>query len=136
MPFSAGLRQRTFFRIWDLQRHGLDRPHARAHSEPQPRPAGIAFAQFPKKEVYIGPGKLPAEALEQVRNADLEPSQASHKFRLDKQTPHVLEGGEERIVSSREFPIQTTLTAVRMDLQPARCAKCIGILTPTSGSIT
>src|SRR5580698_4488661 len=76
------------------------------------------FAQFPKKEVYIGPGKVPAEALEQVRNADLEPSQASHKFRLDKQTPHVLEGGEERIVSSREFPIQTTLTAVRMDLNP------------------
>jgi oxalate decarboxylase len=77
-----------------------------------------AFAQFPKKELYIGPGKIPAQALEQVRNTDLEPSQASHKFRLDKQTPHVFEGGEERIVSSREFPIQTTLTAVRMDLQP------------------
>jgi len=77
-----------------------------------------AFAQFPKKELYIGPGKIPAQALEQVRNADLQPSQASHKFRLDKQTPHVFEGGEERIVSSREFPIQTTLTAVRMDLQP------------------
>jgi len=27
-------------------------------------------------------------------------------------------GGEERIVSSVEFPIQTTLTAVRMDLKP------------------
>jgi oxalate decarboxylase len=77
-----------------------------------------ALAQFPKKEVYIGPGKIPAEASEQFRNTDLEPSQASHKFRLDKQTPHVLEGGEERIVSSREFPIQTSLTAVRMDLKP------------------
>jgi oxalate decarboxylase len=77
-----------------------------------------AFAQFPKKEVYIGPGKIPAQVLEQVRNADLEPSQASHKYRLDKQAPHVLEGGEERIVSSREFPIQTSLTAVRMDLKP------------------
>jgi oxalate decarboxylase len=77
-----------------------------------------AFAQFPKKEVYIGPGKLPAHVLEEVRNADLEPSQAAHKFRLDKQTPHVLEGGEERIVSSKEFPIQTTLTAVKMDLKP------------------
>src|SRR5580698_3258187 len=76
------------------------------------------FAQFPKKEVYIGPGMVPREALEQVRNTDLEPSQSQHKFRLDKQTPHVLEGGEERIVSSREFPIQTTKTAVRMDLNP------------------
>jgi oxalate decarboxylase len=77
-----------------------------------------AFAQFPKKEVYIGPGKIPAQVLEQVRNPDLEPSQASHKYRLDKQAPHILEGGEERIVSSREFPIQTSLTAVRMDLKP------------------
>ena len=77
-----------------------------------------AFTQFPKKEVYIGPGKLPAHALENVRNADLQPSQAQHKFRLDQLTPHVFEGGQERIVSSREFPIQTTLTAVRMDLKP------------------
>ncbi len=77
-----------------------------------------AFAQFPKKEVYIGPGKVPAEALESFRNTELEPSQSQHKFRLDKLAPRVLEGGEERIVSSREFPIQTTLTAVRMDLKP------------------
>ena len=33
-------------------------------------------------------------------------------------TPHVFEGGEERIVTQNEFPIQTTLTAVRMDLKP------------------
>ena len=77
-----------------------------------------AFAQFPKKEVYIGPGKLPAKVLEDVRNLDLEPSQVQHKFRLDRLTPHVFDGGEERVVSSREFPIQTTLTAVRMDLKP------------------
>ena len=77
-----------------------------------------AFAQFPKKEVYIGPGKLPAKVLEDVRNLDLEPSQVQHKFRLDRLTPHVFDGGEERVVSSKEFPIQTTLTAVRMDLKP------------------
>ena len=77
-----------------------------------------ACAQFPKKEVYIGPGKVPAQALEQFRNTDLQPSQLAHKFRLDALAPRVLEGGEERIVSSREFPIQTSLTAVRMDLKP------------------
>jgi oxalate decarboxylase len=76
------------------------------------------FAQFPRKEVYIGPGKIPSEALESFRNTDLEPGRSQHKFRLDKLAPRVLEGGEERIVSSREFPIQTTLTAVRMDLKP------------------
>lgn len=75
-------------------------------------------AQFPKKEIYIGPGKVPPQALEQVRNPELQPSQSQHKFRLDRQTPHILEGGEERIVSSKEFPIQTSLTAVRMDLKP------------------
>ncbi len=77
-----------------------------------------AFAQFPKKEVYIGPGKIPATPVEAFRNGELQPSQAQHKFRLDKMAPRVLEGGEERIVSSREFPIQTTMTAVRMDLKP------------------
>ena len=77
-----------------------------------------AFAKFPKKEVYIGPGAIPPQTLEEVRNMDLQPTQFSHKYRLDKQTPHILEGGEERIVTQNEFPIQSTLTAVRMDLKP------------------
>jgi oxalate decarboxylase len=77
-----------------------------------------AFANFPKKEVYIGPGKVPAQAIEDFRNGDLQPSQSMHKFRMDKQTPRVFPGGEERLVSSKEFPIQTTMTAVKMDLKP------------------
>jgi oxalate decarboxylase len=76
------------------------------------------FANFPKKEVYIGPGKVPAQAIEDFRNGDLQPSQSMHKFRMDKQTPRVFPGGEERLVSSKEFPIQTTMTAVKMDLKP------------------
>ena len=35
-----------------------------------------------------------------------------------KVAPKVFAGGEERIVTQNEFPIQTTLTAVRMDLKP------------------
>jgi oxalate decarboxylase len=58
-----------------------------------------AFAGFPKKELYIGPGKVPPGAIEELRNADLEPMQSAHKFRLSKVTPRNLEGGEERIVS-------------------------------------
>ena len=77
-----------------------------------------AFAKFPKKEVYIGPGPTPPKTLEELRNRELQPSQATHKFRMDTHTPHIFEGGEERIVSVKEFPIQTTLTAVRMDLKP------------------
>ena len=34
------------------------------------------------------------------------------------QAPRIFPGGREYLVSSKEFPIQTTLTAVRMDLQP------------------
>ena len=48
----------------------------------------------------------------------MQPTQFSHKYRLDMQPPQVFPGGREFIVSQKEFPIQTTLTAVRMDLQP------------------
>jgi oxalate decarboxylase len=77
-----------------------------------------AVDQLPKKEIYIGPGKVPAAAIEPLRDAQMQPAQASHKYRLDMQPPRVFPGGREYIVSSKEFPIQTTLTAVRMDLQP------------------
>ncbi|HLK64536.1 MAG TPA: cupin domain-containing protein [Bryobacteraceae bacterium] len=76
-----------------------------------------AISQFPKKEVYIGPGRMPP-ATETLRNAELQPNQFSHKYRLDHQPPRQFPGGLEYMVSSKEFPIQTTLTAVRMDLQP------------------
>jgi oxalate decarboxylase len=74
-------------------------------------------AQFPK-EIYIGPGKVPDTAIEPLRDASLQPAQSSHKYRLDMQPARVFPGGREFMVSSKEFPIQTTLTAVRMDLQP------------------
>ena len=77
-----------------------------------------AVDQLPKKEIYIGPGKVPVTAIEPLRDAQMQPAQASHKYRLDMQPPRVFPGGREYIVSSKEFPIQTTLTAVRMDLQP------------------
>lgn len=76
------------------------------------------LAQFPKKEVYIGPGKVPEQPIEKLRNGALQPNQFSHKYRLDEQPPKVFAGGREFIVSSKEFPIQTTLTAAKMELQP------------------
>jgi len=76
------------------------------------------LARFPKKELYIGPGAVPSVTLEEFRNADLEPSQSSHKYRLDQAPAKVFDGGTEHIVSSKEFPIQTTLTAVKMNLKP------------------
>jgi oxalate decarboxylase len=56
--------------------------------------------------------------VEDIRNSELQPSQSAHKFRIGKMAPKTFAGGEERIVTQNEFPIQTTLTAVRMDLKP------------------
>jgi oxalate decarboxylase len=75
-------------------------------------------ARFPKKEVYIGPGRVPPAALPTFRNTGLQPAQFSHKYRLLDQPPIKFDGGMERVVSQREFPIQATLTAARLDLEP------------------
>jgi oxalate decarboxylase len=77
-----------------------------------------AVAQFPKKEVYIGPGKVPEAAIEPLRDGNGQWPQFTHKYRLDMQPPRIFPGGREYIVSAKEFPIQSTLTAARMDLQP------------------
>jgi oxalate decarboxylase len=74
-------------------------------------------ASLPKGEVYIVQGKVPKVG-EPFRNASLEPSQLTHKYRLGAAAPIRFAGGEERIVSSVEFPIQSTLTSARMDLEP------------------
>lgn len=75
-------------------------------------------AKFPRKEVYIGTGRIPPAVLPTFRNGDLQPAQFSHKYRLLDQAPIKFDGGMERVVSSHEFPIQTTLTAARLDLEP------------------
>jgi len=77
-----------------------------------------AVSQLPKKEIYIGPGKVPVTAIEDLRDPNGQWPQATHKYRLDMQPPRIFPGGREYIVSSKEFPIQTTLTAVHMQLQP------------------
>ncbi|HUI55060.1 MAG TPA: cupin domain-containing protein [Bryobacteraceae bacterium] len=93
-----------------------------AHTPPEilSRNLGVpasALANLPRKEVYIGTGRVPPSG-ETLRDGQIQPAQMSHKYRLDDQPVIVFPGGEERIVSSREFPIQTTLTAARMDLKP------------------
>jgi oxalate decarboxylase len=74
------------------------------------------FATVPKEEVYIAQGKVPPAVPEGMRNGEPSTNQFPHKFRLGAAQPLVFPGGEERIVSMREFPIQTTLTAVVQDL--------------------
>jgi oxalate decarboxylase len=56
--------------------------------------------------------------LPDLRYGELQPSQSSHKFRMASYPARVFPGGEERVITMKEFPIQTALTAVRMDLKP------------------
>jgi oxalate decarboxylase len=77
------------------------------------------FAALPKKELYIGMGKIPAEKIPANIISAIPISSSSHKFRME--TDAVLQefkGGYTKIVSSKEFPIQNSLTALRMNLEP------------------
>jgi oxalate decarboxylase len=76
------------------------------------------IADFPKGEVYITQGRIPPAVPENLRNGDPDTNQFPHKFRLGVHRPAVFAGGEERIVSVVEFPIQTTVSASLLDLKP------------------
>lgn len=70
-----------------------------------------------KGEVYIVEGPPPTERAF-PRNTKIEPSQLNHKYSLSSAPPILFEGGSEQIVSSKEFPISTTLTGVILKLKP------------------
>jgi oxalate decarboxylase len=78
-----------------------------------------ALTSIPKKEVYIGTGHLPPKDAPDNLNPAVPLSQSSHKFRLETMPPtHEFPGGFIKVVSSKEFPIQSTFTAARMDIEP------------------
>ena len=76
------------------------------------------ISNLPKKELYIVPGKIPVNPLEPNLVDDLETPQSAHKFRLSKIPARNFSGGWERIVTAKEFPINTTLTSVMQYLEP------------------
>jgi oxalate decarboxylase len=94
-----------------------------AHTPPSliARNLGIsseAIRNLPKQESYILPGKMPAAIPEPYLGVDIETPQSPHKFRLSSMAPLKFPGGWERIVSSKEFPINTTLTSALQYLEP------------------
>ncbi len=76
------------------------------------------ISRLPKRELYILPGKVPPVVPERYLADDFETSQNPHKFRLGKMAPLTFPGGWERIVTVKEFPINTTLTSVLQYLEP------------------
>jgi oxalate decarboxylase len=91
-------------------------PKILAHNSGLP---ASTFASFPKKELYIGTGKIAPEAKPRNLNPETPTSFSSHKFRMEKDGVRTnFKGGYQIIVSSLEFPIQTSLTAIRMNIDP------------------
>ena len=73
---------------------------------------------LPTKELYILPGKIPQQIPEPYLAANLETSQSAHKFRLSQMPALTFAGGWERVVTQKEFPINSTLTSVLQHLDP------------------
>ena len=77
------------------------------------------FTALPKKELYIGTGKIAVEPRPQNINAGIPYSNSSHKFRMEADGVYQqFKGGSVKLVSSLEFPIQTTITSMRMNIEP------------------
>jgi oxalate decarboxylase len=74
------------------------------------------FKDFPKKEVYITQGPVPAAV-----PADLPPftqiaAPLTHKYSLGAQRGDVWAGGRFQLVSQKQFPISTTMTGALQTL--------------------
>jgi oxalate decarboxylase len=76
------------------------------------------FAKFPRSEAYILPGRVPPAMQQPLRQANSQTNQSPHKYRLGASPAMEFPGGELRIVSQKEFPIQKTLTGAIMLLKP------------------
>lgn len=76
------------------------------------------IAKLPKKEAYILQGTVPPREIPALRDKDLETTQSAHKYRLSKQPPVKFAGGEERIVTQSDFPVQATLSAALLSIEP------------------
>jgi len=77
-----------------------------------------ALAALPKKEVYIVQGEVPPAQMPPALNAELEPSQLNHKFRLGAAPLMRFAGGTEQLVSQQQFPISSTITGVLLTIEP------------------
>ncbi len=93
---------------------------ARTPPEVAARNLGVSvevIKSFPQGEAYIVPGKAP-EYPAPMRSTSMKTSALTHKHHLRGATPKEFKGGAERIVSQTEFPVQSTLTSVLMNLNP------------------
>jgi oxalate decarboxylase len=76
------------------------------------------FANFPKREVYIAKGPVPPPLPADPALGTLNAGTLTHRYRLLAQRPETYQGGTNRLVSQREFPISTTITGALMRIKP------------------
>ena len=76
------------------------------------------FANFPKSEVYIVKGAVPPPLPADPRPGSLDSGALTYRYRLLAQRPNVYSGGNNRLVSQREFPISSTMTGALMRIKP------------------
>jgi oxalate decarboxylase len=76
------------------------------------------LGKLPKDELFIVQGRLPPEQPEPIRQKLTRTSPLTHRYPLMAQPATRLAGGEERLVSVKEFPVSKTMTGVILDLKP------------------
>jgi oxalate decarboxylase len=76
------------------------------------------FAAFPKREIYMAKGPVPAPLPANPAPGALNLGALTHRYRLLAQRPTRLAGGTERLVSERQFPISTTMTGALLRINP------------------
>ena len=74
---------------------------------------------FPKTSCIFRKGVSHRSSPEPPRQGPLKSSALTHRYPLLAQQPRAHSaGGEDRVVSAKEFPISTTITGVILDLKP------------------
>ncbi len=76
------------------------------------------FANFPKEEVYFAPGPVPGPLPAEPPPGSARTGPFPHRYQLLAQKPTDLGNAKLRLVSSKEFPISTTMTGALMDIAP------------------
>ncbi len=76
------------------------------------------FADFPKSEVYIATGPVPAALPQEPAPGSLNQVPLTHRYQLLAQAPERFAGGTMRVVSEREFPISSTMTGALLVIKP------------------
>jgi oxalate decarboxylase len=76
------------------------------------------FANFPKSEVYIAQGPVPAPLPQDPGPGTLIEPPLTHRYRLLAQAPETFPGGSMRVVSMRDFPISSTMTGALFVIKP------------------